>query len=139
MNWKDKLRAQAAELAEKAQAGVAQGQAKVNEIQAKRRADALLRDLGAAVYAEHKGADRTAERQRLVSELDAHAVEHGPIATAAEAGAADESIDVTDDSTHRAAAAEDARAARGTEPDSSAHTVTGVAEDMPGPAGDTTQ
>jgi len=128
MSWKDKIRAQAAELAEKAQAGVAQGQAKVNEIQAKRRADALLRDLGAAVYADHRGADRTPERQRLLTELDAHAAEHGPIATGPEADAP--SPDVrggTVDMTGEGG------------PDASAARVTGVAQDMPGPAGDNTQ
>lgn len=126
MTWKDKLRAQAADLAEKAQAGVAQGQAKVNEIQAKRRADALLRDLGAAVYAEHQGGDRTAERQRLLTELDAHAAEHGPIATAAEAGATSPDVrGTTVDMTGG--------------PDASAGRVTGTAEKMPGPAGDNTQ
>jgi hypothetical protein len=135
MSWKEKIRAQAAELAEKAQAGVAQGQAKVSEIQAKRRADALLRDLGAAVYAEHHGADRSGERQRLISQLEAHAAEHGPIATEPEADAptayppptAPAATDVRD------------RTVDITEPDSSAHTVTGVAEEMPGPAGDSTR
>jgi hypothetical protein len=127
MSWKDKIRAQAAELAEKAQAGVAQGEAKVKELQAKRRADALLRDLGAAVYAEHKGADRTTERQRLLSDLEAHAAEHGPIATGPEADTPTTpdvrggTVDMTGG------------------PDASAARVTGVAEDMPGPAGDNTQ
>jgi hypothetical protein len=84
----DKLKAQANELAEKAQAGVTQGQAKVTELQAKRRADALLRDLGAATYAEHLGGDSSTERARLLRDLDRHAAEHGPISTAPTADSA---------------------------------------------------
>ena len=129
MSWKDKIRAQAAELAEKAQAGVAQGQAKVSEIQAKRRADALLRDLGAAVYAEHRGANSAVERQRLLTALDGHAAEHGPIATEAEADATT-TPDMSGGTLDMNAAAD---------PSGDAHTVTGVTPEMPGPAGDNTK
>ena len=65
MGLMDRVKAQATELAQKTQ-GTAK--AKLDEAQAKRRADALLRSLGAAVYAErtgrgrpgHQGADRQA-------------------------------------------------------------------------------
>ena len=70
----------------KQQAG--QATAKVEAVQAKKRQDALLRDLGAQVWAERSGhADdaTAAEIERIVDELRSHEQEHGPIATAATA------------------------------------------------------
>ena len=173
MGIMDKLKAQATELAEKAQAGVTQGQAKVSELQAKRRADALLRD------------------------LDRHAAEHGPVSTAPTADSASvwsaavrgggAGGSATDDAASGGYAGDTAATAgahwpdsgtadvpppaagqfqagatapgglpggelrdaggpideplggepvTGEEPSSDAHTVTGVGESMPGPAGD---
>jgi hypothetical protein len=192
----DKLKAQAGELAEKAQAGVTQGQAKVSELQARRRADALLRDLGAAIYAEHRGDETSTERARLLRDLDRHAAEHGPISTAATAdsasvwsaatrggGAGGAASTATDDAASGGYAGEVAGDVGDTattpgagwpdsgtadvpppaadqsqpgvaapgglpggelrdagtpldEPNSDAHTVSGVADSMPGPAGD---
>src|ERR1017187_713322 len=51
----DKMKAQAAQLAQKAQEAGKAGQSKIEEVQAKRRADGLLRQLGQAVYAQHTG------------------------------------------------------------------------------------
>jgi hypothetical protein len=197
MGIMDKLKAQATELAEKAQAGVTQGQAKVSELQAKRRADALLRDLGAATYAEHRGDQTSAERARLLRDLDRHAAEHGPVSTAPTADSASvwsaavrgggAGGSATDDAASGGYAGDTAATAgaqwpdsgtadvpppaagqfqagatapgglpggelrdaggpideplggepvTGEEPSSDAHTVTGVGESMPGPAGD---
>src|SRR3954452_15065804 len=71
MGLMDKAKAQAAELAKKAQQGAAQGQAKVGELQEKRSRDALLRDLGAAYYAQSRQGGDPAEVARLLGELDA--------------------------------------------------------------------
>ena len=91
MGFLDKVKQQATQVGQKAQEGVRSGQEKVAEAQAKRRADALLRDLGAAVYAERTGrgtGQTAAEIERLSSELRSHEAEHGPIDTSATAGAA---------------------------------------------------
>ena len=55
MGLMDKVKAQATQVAQKAQEGARTGQAKLADAQSKKRADALLRDLGAAVYAERSG------------------------------------------------------------------------------------
>src|SRR5665213_3051536 len=78
----DKMKAQAAQLAQKAQEAGKAGQSKIVDVQAKRRADALLRDLGAAVYAQRTGSatgDSAAEIDRLVSELSKLESENGPL------------------------------------------------------------
>lgn len=59
-----------------------QGQDKLDEVQSKRKADALLRDLGAWTYASSTGRDNgqgPAEVARITSELEAHEAEHGPL------------------------------------------------------------
>ena len=65
MGLLDKAKAKGQELAQK-------GQEKLQETQEKRKEDALLRDLGAAVYAEKTGkatGETAADIERLVSEL----------------------------------------------------------------------
>ncbi|MHB8287700.1 MAG: hypothetical protein ACYDEY_00380 [Acidimicrobiales bacterium] len=72
MGFMDKVKSQATQAAQKAQEAASAGQAKIEEAQAKRRADGLLRDLGAAVYAERTGrgtADTQASVDRLIAEL----------------------------------------------------------------------
>jgi hypothetical protein len=51
----DKMKAQAAQLAQKAQEAGKAGQSKLADAQARRRADGLLRELGAAFYAQKTG------------------------------------------------------------------------------------
>lgn len=66
----------------KAKDAAQRGQAKLDALQASRAADALLRDLGAAVFAERsgRGDPGTEERiQRTLDALRAHEREHGPI------------------------------------------------------------
>ncbi|HEX3567531.1 MAG TPA: hypothetical protein VHU17_19370 [Acidimicrobiales bacterium] len=83
MAFMDKVKAQAeVGLAKASEAGKA-GQAKLEEVQAKRRADGLLHDLGAFVYAEQvgRGTPATASEQtRLIEELKQYEAEYGPLA-----------------------------------------------------------
>ncbi|MDQ1485520.1 MAG: hypothetical protein QOJ62_1213 [Actinomycetota bacterium] len=80
----DKAKVAAEKAAARAQQGMQQGQAKLDAIQTKRRADALLRELGAAYYAEqrHDGGHEPVER--ALAALDAHTVEHGTVDTTAD-------------------------------------------------------
>lgn len=80
----DKVKEQASQLAQKAQEAGKAGQAKIEDAQARRKADGILRQLGAAVYAQRSGAagaDNGAEVDRLVAELKAFEAENGPIAS----------------------------------------------------------
>ena len=80
MGLMDKVKAQATQLAEKAQEGINTGQAKMEDALAKRRADSALRELGALLYLQRSG--RPADEARmgaLVDELKAYEAEHGPI------------------------------------------------------------
>ena len=82
MGLMDKVKATAeVGLAKASEAGKA-GQAKLDAAQAKHKADGLLHDLGAAIYAKHtgKGSDEnTAQAERIVEELKAYEAEYGPI------------------------------------------------------------
>jgi hypothetical protein len=78
----DKMKAQAAQLAQKAQEAGKAGQSKLEDVQARRRADGLLRELGTAVFAQRSGTatdDTAAEIERLVAELSTYETEHGPL------------------------------------------------------------
>ena len=88
MGFLDKVKAQAQVAAEKAQQGVAQGQQKLGDLQAKKQADALLRDLGAAYYAEQRAGGGAEAVAAALARVDAHAAEHGPVDTAASEPAA---------------------------------------------------
>ena len=69
----------------------AKGQAKMNEVQAKKAADGMLRDLGAAFYATKTGRSTPttdADIDQLVAALQAHESEHGQITLAPESAAA---------------------------------------------------
>lgn len=69
---------------------MSQGQAKLDQLQAKRQAEGLLRNLDAASYAQQrKGASGDAVAAAMTA-LDEHVATHGPIDTGAEV------IDVTD-------------------------------------------
>jgi hypothetical protein len=85
----DKIKAQAAVVAQKAQEAGKAGQSKLEDVQSRRRADALLRQLGAAVYAQRSGKagdDNAAEIERLVGELSAFESENGPLDASASSG-----------------------------------------------------
>ena len=83
MGFMDKVKAQAeVGLAKATEAGKA-GQAKLDAVQAKRKADGLLRDLGAATYADHAGRateQAVVDAKRIIAELEQYEAEYGPIA-----------------------------------------------------------
>ena len=75
MGFLDKVKAQTEQV-------VKQGQDKIDEAQAKRKADGLLRSLGAWYYATQTGRDEgngPSELARITAELQAHEAEHGPL------------------------------------------------------------
>jgi hypothetical protein len=84
MGMLDRVREQAAQVAQRAgqvtQEAAQQGKAKLDQAQAKRRADAMFRDLGAAVYAERtgRGGTDTADKiERLVKALSEQEASQG--------------------------------------------------------------
>ena len=80
MGLMDKVKAQATQLAQKTQDTARDSMAKFDQSQANRHGDAMLRNLGAVVYAERSGrgtADSAAEIDRLVGEIAAHEAAHG--------------------------------------------------------------
>lgn len=75
MGFLDKVKTQAEQ-------AMKQGQDKLDDMSAKRKADGLLRDLGAWVYAtrtERDGGKGRSEQDRIIGELKAHEAEHGPL------------------------------------------------------------
>jgi len=86
----DKVKAQATQLADKAQQAGQAGQAKLQDLQAKRKGDALLLELGGEVYNQKVGrADSSADTRiaGLVARLQAYEAEHGTLTvTSADAG-----------------------------------------------------
>ena len=82
MGFLDKVKVQAATATAAAKEAAQKGQAKLDDLQSKRAADALLRDLGAATYAKRTGRATDsvdAEIERLVTALNEHESTHGPI------------------------------------------------------------
>lgn len=80
MGLMDKVRAQATVLAEKAQETARDSKARFDQAQAKRRGDVLLRNLGAAVYADRTGRGTPgtqADIDRLIGDIKAHEAENG--------------------------------------------------------------
>ena len=72
MGLMDRVKEQAAILAQKTQEAAQEGKIKLDQAHAKRRADAMFRELGAAVYAERTGragTDTPDKIERLVKAL----------------------------------------------------------------------
>ncbi|HWG62953.1 MAG TPA: hypothetical protein VG253_14740 [Streptosporangiaceae bacterium] len=76
MGFMDKVKVQGAQIAQKAQQRAQEtareGKVRLDQAQARRRADAMFRDLGAAVYADRtgRGDDNTKDKiDRLVDAL----------------------------------------------------------------------
>lgn len=91
MGLLDKVKDAAQNATVAAKDAAAKGQAKLDGAQAKRAADGLLRDLGAAFYATKTGRATTttdADIDRLITALQAHEAEHGQITLAPESAAA---------------------------------------------------
>jgi len=72
MGLMDKVKQQAEQALTKAQQGVAQGQAKLDEVQAKRQGDQLLRDLGAAYYAAERSGGPRDDVAKALAAVDEH-------------------------------------------------------------------
>ena len=83
MGLLDKVKAQAEQVAAKAQQGVSQGQAKIEEMQVKKQSDALLRDLGAAYFAQQRSGGSAEAVTDALAKVDAHIAAHGAVDTAA--------------------------------------------------------
>jgi hypothetical protein len=80
MGLMDRVKAQATQLAQKTQETARDSKAKFDQAQANRRADALLRNLGAAVYAERTGrggVDAQTQIDKLIADISAHEAENG--------------------------------------------------------------
>ncbi len=79
MGFMDKAREAAQQATTKAQQGLAQGQAKIDEVQTTRAGDGLLRDLGAAFYAEQRSGGSHEAVVAALGAMDAHVAAHGPL------------------------------------------------------------
>src|SRR5580658_4087976 len=84
MGLMDKVKAQATQIAQKtqevAQGAVQEGKTKLDQVQGGNRANSLLRDLGAAVYAERTGRggpDSKLKIDQLIAELQSHEAQNG--------------------------------------------------------------
>jgi hypothetical protein len=91
MGLLDKVKDAAQTATVAAKDAAAKGQAKMNDAQAKKTADGLLRDLGAAYYATKTGRSTPttdSDIAQLVTALQAHETEHGQITLAPESSAA---------------------------------------------------
>jgi len=80
MGLMDRVKVQADRLAQRAQEAAQEGREKLDQAAAKRRADAMFRDLGAAFYAERTGRagpDNSAKVDRLVQALQRQEAEQG--------------------------------------------------------------
>jgi hypothetical protein len=76
----DRVKAQATQLAQQAQEAAQEGRARLDQAQAGRRGDMLLRQLGALVFAERTGrgtADSQARIDQLISDISAYESQNG--------------------------------------------------------------
>jgi hypothetical protein len=80
MGLMDKVKAQANMLAQQTKEAAEQGKAKLDQAQANRRGDQMLRQLGMLVFAERTGRgapDSQAKIDQLVNDISAHERENG--------------------------------------------------------------
>jgi hypothetical protein len=80
MGLMDRVRAQATQIAQQAQEAAQEGKSRLDQAQAGRRGDVMLRQLGALVFAERTGrgtADSQAKIDQLISEISAHESQNG--------------------------------------------------------------
>ena len=80
MGLMDRVKAQAQVLAQQTKDAAEQGKARLDQAQAGNRANALLRQLGALVYADRTGRgtpDGQAKIEQLINDLSAHERENG--------------------------------------------------------------
>jgi hypothetical protein len=91
MGLLDKVKAQATAATVMAKDAAQKGQAKLDEVQSKKSADGILRDLGAAFYATKTSRttpSTDSDIDRLVGALQAHESEHGSLTLSPESAAA---------------------------------------------------
>jgi len=86
MGFMDKAREAAQQATAKAQQGIAQGQAKIDDVQTSRAADGLLREVGAAFYAEQRSGGSHEAVVAALGAVDAHVAAHGPLGQAGQTG-----------------------------------------------------
>ncbi len=82
MGLLDKMKAQAGQVADKAQQAGKAGQAKLEALQARRRADGLLADLGRITYqaaVDRPMPDETTRRADLVEQIRQYEAEYGSL------------------------------------------------------------
>lgn len=80
MGLMDRVKAQANQLAQMTQDAAQEGRNRIDQAQASRRGDALLRQLGAAVFADRTGRgtpDSEAKIEQLITEISAHEQQNG--------------------------------------------------------------
>ncbi|MGH3274852.1 MAG: hypothetical protein ACRDNZ_11115 [Streptosporangiaceae bacterium] len=80
MGLMEKVKAQTTVLAHKTQEAAKEGKARLDQAQASRRADVMLRNLGALVYAERTnrgGPDTVDQITRAIDAISAHEAENG--------------------------------------------------------------
>lgn len=80
MSLMDKVKAQATQIAQQAQGAAQEGRAKIDQVQASRRGDALLRQLGSLVLAERTGRgspDGAARIEKLITEISSYERQNG--------------------------------------------------------------
>jgi hypothetical protein len=80
MGLMDRVKAQANQLAQMTQDAAQEGRNRIDQAQAGRRGDALLRQLGAAVFADRTGRgtpDSQAKIEQLISEISTHEQQNG--------------------------------------------------------------
>ncbi len=89
MGLMDRVKAQASQLAQQAMDATQEGKARLDQAQAGRRGDAMLRQLGALVLAERTGRgtpDTQAKIDQLVNDISAHEQANGLNMTADSSG-----------------------------------------------------
>jgi hypothetical protein len=74
----DTVKQQAEQVWGKAQQGIGQGQAKIDELQAKRHAQGLLRNLGEAYYAQQRQGGSDEAVAAALAAMDRHMAAHQP-------------------------------------------------------------
>jgi hypothetical protein len=90
MGFLDKVKEQAAAAGAVAKDAAAKGQSKLDEMQAKKAADQMLRDLGAVSYGSVTSRETPtseADAARLVAALQAHEEQNGQVSLALESPA----------------------------------------------------
>ncbi|HXW47052.1 MAG TPA: hypothetical protein VEL03_19830 [Streptosporangiaceae bacterium] len=80
MGLMDKVKAQAQQIAQQTKDAAEQGKARLDQAQASRRGDVLLRQLGVAVYSDRTGRgtpDSQSKIDQLINDISAHERENG--------------------------------------------------------------